>query len=176
MFKWPHAPSHLVKGAGTYIVTGSTYQKELLFLGKEKLDVLTNSLLEIAAEFEWEMQAWAVFPNHYHFIAHCSEREAHPKPVVSKLHSVTARELNKMDDVLGRRVWYQYRDTRITFERSYFARLHYVHQNPVKHGLAKVAENYPWCSAGWFKRTADLPFIETVQSFPLDNLNIEDEF
>jgi hypothetical protein len=30
------------------------------------------------------------------------------------------------------------------------ARLHYVHQNAVKHGLVQQANQYRWCSAAWW--------------------------
>ena len=102
--------------------------------------------------------------------------DAAPVRLVRKLHANTARTLNRMENAEGRQVWYQYRDTRITFDKSYFARLRYVQQNPVKHGLAKNAENYKWCSAAWFKRTAPLALLQTVENFPIDKLRIEDDF
>jgi hypothetical protein len=39
-------------------------------------------------------------------------------------------------------VWYNFRDTRLTYEKSYLARLNYVYQNAVKHGLVPVANQY----------------------------------
>ena len=66
------------------------------------------------------------------------------------LHGNAARKLNDMDDTIGRDVWYNFWETKLTYERSYLARLNYVHQNPVKHGLVRVANQYQWCSAAWF--------------------------
>src|SRR5258708_32751428 len=48
------------------------------------------------------------------------------------LHANTARDLNRVDESVGRQVWFNFRDTRLTYERSYFARLNYVHRNAVK--------------------------------------------
>ena len=70
------------------------------------------------------------------------------------LHSRTASWVNNADATPGRRVWYNYWDTRLTYEKSYRARLNYVHQDPVNHRLVAVANQYPWCSAAWFERTA----------------------
>jgi hypothetical protein len=39
-------------------------------------------------------------------------------------------------------------------EKSWLARLNYVHQNAVKHGLVPIAHQYPWCSAPWFETNA----------------------
>jgi putative transposase len=176
MQKWPHAPAHLKKGVGVYFVTASTLNKELFFKGDESLELLTSSLIETSEEYGWALQAWAVFPNHYHFVAQSPSESGNLAPMIRKLHANTARELNKKENAPGRKVWFQYRDTPLTFERSYFARLKYTHFNAVKHGVAAKADDYRWCSAAWFLRTADLPLIETVESFPIDRLVIDDDF
>ena len=76
----------------------------------------------------------------------------------------------------GRQVWFNFRDTELTFEESYFARLNYVHHNAVKHGLVSVANQYRWCSAAWFERTATSAQVKTVYSFNYDRVSVEDDF
>ena len=51
-----------------------------------------------------------------------------------------------------------------------------MHENPVKHGAAKVAIKYPWCSALWFEQSADNAFQKVVKSFKTDRLNVYDDF
>ena len=176
MLKWPHAPAHLKKGTGAYMVTSGTYLKQHLFNNREKMLLLTSAILEVTEEFGWALQAWAVFPNHYHFVAHSPAESGDLKKLIKKLHANTARSLNRMDDTEGRKVWHNYWDTPLTFERSYFSRLHYVHENPVKHKVSRRAEDYEWCSASWLLRTAKPSLIETIRSFPIDRLNVEDDF
>jgi putative transposase len=93
-----------------------------------------------------------------------------------KVHGKSAIELNKMDGASGRTVWYRCRDARITFEKSYLARLSYVYWNPVKHGIVNDPANYRWCSARWFQEHCDRPFYETVMRTPHDKVRIEDDF
>jgi putative transposase len=69
---------------------------------------------------------------------------------------------------------YEFWDTRLTFEKSWFARLNYVHQNPVKHGLVPVANQYPWCSASWFETNARSGFVKSVYPFKIDRINVPD--
>lgn len=88
----------------------------------------------------------------------------------------TAKELNKQDDKPGRKVWYQFRENRITFEKSYLARLHYIHYNPAKHGIVPLAENYKWCSASWFARSAPPALVTTVKNFKTSRLDASEEF
>ena len=173
---WPHAPVHRLSEAGAYIVTASTYGKQHFFEGKERLALLQDALLALARRYGWRLQAWAVFSNHYHFVATTDHAPANLPKFLGHLHTVTATGANRLDAQPGRKVWFQYWDTLITFERSYLARLNYVHNNPVKHGIVSVARSYPWCSAGWFERTADKSFFTVVTSFKTDRVNVTDDF
>ena len=96
--------------------------------------------------------------------------------MLSTLHTLSARELNRIDGTPKRRVWYNYFDSRITYEKSFLARLKYVHHNPVHHGLVHNAELYEWCSAAWFARESSNAFVKTVNSFKIDWLKVYDEY
>jgi len=69
--------------------------------------------------------------NHYHFVALIPEAPTFRR-LIRHLHTLTATEANRFDNSQGRKVWFQYWDTELTFEKSYLARLSYVHQNPVE--------------------------------------------
>lgn len=172
---WPHSPAHYLREAGTYIVTGGTYNHVNVFRGCERLTKLTNHILELAERYAWSLQAWAVFPNHYHLVGR-SEAPESMRSFLRHLHSITAIEANKLDQTPGRQVWFEFWETRITFLRSYLSRLNYVHQNAVRHGLVRVASQYAWCSAGWFERKAAHSFYQTICSFPTDKLEVPDNF
>lgn len=176
MTQWPHAPIHKLSANGVYIVTGATYQKNLLFQSFNQLEFLQNTLLMLSGEYDWKLQAWAIFANHYHFIAKSPEDAKTLTALISQFHTVTARFINAQDGILNRKVWWNYWETRISFAHSYYARLNYVNQNAVKHGLVKNAVDYPWCSASWFARVAPISFQKTVSSFKTDTINIVDDF
>jgi putative transposase len=172
---WPHAPAHQLSFPGAYIVTAGTYQKQGYFNTPSLLTRLTNLLLNLSEAHGWTLQAWAVFPNHYHFIAQSAKPET-LRRLVRELHSRSASGLNRHQDAPGRKVWFQYWESLITFHRSFLARLNYVHQNPVRHGFVARAHEYKWCSAGWFERMAGPAFLRTVTSFPIDRVDIPDDF
>ena len=158
------------------MVTCGTYQKAHHLRTGERLTLVESSLLEISDEYGWKLQAWAVLSNHYHFIASSPRDPETLSKMLSMLHTTTAMQLNRWDESPGRKVWYQYFDSRITYQASYLSRLKYVHQNPAHHGVIENAENYRWCSAAWFSRMARPGFYKTVQSFKIDRLNVQDEF
>jgi putative transposase len=176
---WPHAPTHSLSERGTFFVTSSTYEKRHHFAGPERLRVLHRGLLTLARDYGWHLEAWAVFSNHYHFVAHsppAAETAESLRSMLKTLHVKSSGWINRLDGTSGRAVWYNYRETRLTFPKSYFARLSYTHQNPVKHGLVPVANQYPWCSAGWFERTASAAQIKTIYRFKWDKLVLPDDF
>ncbi len=119
------------------MVTSATYQKASFFRSADRLTLLSNSLFDLAEAYALQLQAWAVFANHYHLIAECPQPQ-NLKRFTRHLHSSTAIAINHQDNSAGRKVWHQYWESHLTFQRSYFARLHYVHQNPVRHGLPMV--------------------------------------
>jgi putative transposase len=174
---WPHAPKHQLSENGAYFVTASTYLKAHHFRIPQRLEVLQRGLLTVARDFSWELEAWAVFSNHYHFVAH-SQSDLKNASILSQmlgvLHTRTAGWINRLDKTPGRRVHFW--DTRLTFQKSYLARLNYVHQNAVKHGLASVANQYQWCSARWFEGVASPAIVRSIYRFKTDALSVNDDF
>jgi len=158
------------------MVTAGTYYKEPFFRGADRLDYLCGMLLELAEHYSWHPQAWAVFPNHYHFVALSPPKGATLVQFTRHLHGLTAIETNRWDNVAGRHVWYQYWDKELTFQRSYLARLGYVHKNAVHHGLVREPSLYPWCSAGWFQREAETSFYKTVMGTKIDQVQVADDY
>ena len=172
---WHHAPVHHLEEAGAYCVTAGTLHKEGFFQTPKQRDLLQELLFTFAERYKWFLQAWAIFTNHYHFVA-SSENSKMLRRFISDLHSASSRELNKLDGTPGRKVWFQYWDTHLTFQGSYLARLRYVHENPVHHGLVLRATAYPWCSANWFETHADSSFYREVSVIKIDCVKIVDDF
>lgn len=176
MHSWPHAPAHRVLESGTYMVTAGTYNKILHFQTHERLQFLQDTLLQLANQYQWQLQSWAVFANHYHFIAQSPKNPRNLPAFLSHLHVTTATYANKLDNTPNRPVWFQSWDSHITYQYSYLARLNYVNQNPVRHGLVNVATDYPWCSASWFLKTTPASFYKTVNGFKIDKVKVIDDF
>jgi len=173
---WPHAPVHRLADNAVYMVTAATLHKQHLFNKPEKLDLLEAMLLSMAKAAGWQLEAWAVFVNHYHFIARGDPAASNLGECLQRLHGASSRELNRLDGVKGRPVWFNFWDSKLTHQYSYLARLNYVHQNAVKHGLVPVANQYPWCSAAWFERVASAARVKTIYSFKIDRVNVYDDF
>jgi putative transposase len=173
---WHHSPIHVLLERGVYMVTAGTYGKVNFFLSPERRDLLLEQLRICTAERGWELEAWAVMANHYHFIALSPDDPVTLCRVLNKLHMTMAKAVNKFDGTPGRKVWHEFWDTHLTFERSYLARLHYVNHNPVHHRLVDVASHYRWCSAAHFEKHVSPAFQRTVADMPIDKIELADDF
>ncbi|MDZ4288565.1 MAG: transposase [Prosthecobacter sp.] len=175
---WPHAPPHRLALKGTYFVTARTLRRERHFKDPERLTFVRDHLLHLAQRYGWQMEAWAVLANHYHFVAHSSPDQATAESLRSflkHLHADVTRQVNRWDGVEGRQIWHNYRETLLTFPESYYARLNYTHQNAVHHGLVGRASDYEWCSASGFETTCTRAWVDTIGSFKYDKIALDDE-
>jgi putative transposase len=171
-----HNPPHYFVPNAMYIVTGAVLYNQHLLHDNIRKSLFWEILLERVLYWKWELEAWAILENHYHFIARAPENPLTLEALIRQTHSKTAVELNRLDKAPGRKVWHNYWDTCITFETSYHARLHYVHLNPVKHELVENAEEYPFCSYRWFLEKANNDFQNTVMNQPMDRVDVVDDF
>jgi putative transposase len=173
---WPHAPPHYFTPNAIYIITAATLHRKQLFNSGVKLDLLRETTFDLTKSYALILQAWAFFSNRYHLVISFEDATIAHRGFVRHLHRELAIRLNRDDGTLGRRVMYEFWDTRLTFEKSWLARLNYVHQNAVKHGLVSVANQYPWCSASWFETNARSGFVKSVYSFKTDRIKVPDDF
>lgn len=88
------------------MVTSGTFGKQHFFTDGPRLRLLHRALLTIAEERGWSLEAWAVFPNHYHFIGVSPVSSATLVDFIRDLHARTAMALNRYDHASGRKVWH----------------------------------------------------------------------
>jgi putative transposase len=172
---WPHAPFHRFGDEpALYFVTGATYLKQHFYRSRERLERLQTRFFALARQHDCRLQAWSIFSNHYHLVA--AVEGSSLRHMLTALHREEGLACNREEGERGRRIWFQFRETQLTFERSWLARLKYTHHNAVHHGLVREATDYRWCSAGWFERTARPSFVKTVDGFKIDRVHVQDDF
>lgn len=174
--RWHHGPTHLFAPNSLYMLTAPTLGKQHIFRGDDRLQLLQDVLFEVAEVYKWELQAWAIFSNHYHFIARAPDNATTLRRMIQRLHSQTARIVNRIDGLSRRQVWFQYWDVCLSSEKSYYAHLNYVHNNPVKHGVVEHLSDYPYCSASQFKANADNDLWYRVLAHSDELVKVEDSF
>lgn len=170
---WPHAPPHRLGSAGVYFVTARTLRQIEYFNSPERLSRVRDRLLDLASQYGWRLEAWAVLSNHYHFVGHSPEGSVSADSLhklLKHFHADVSRFINRLDGVEGRKIWHNFRETLLTFQESYLARLNYTHRNAVHHRLVLQAEDYPWCSAAAFEKACTPAWSKTIRSFKFDEI------
>jgi len=173
---YPHNPPHWFVSNAIYMVTGSTLYKKPFLDKEEKRANFLEILFERTKVLGWALHAWAVMTDHYHFIAQSPENAYSLKMLTEGVHSINAKFVNQVDNTPRRRIWYNYWDTCLQTEASYYSRMNYVILNPVKHGLVENPEDYPFSSYRYFVESTEPDFQQMILSQPIDDLQIEDEF
>lgn len=173
-YAWSHGPRHFVDRNNAIMVTGATYFKQHYFSTSEMLALLQRTLIEQADHCRWNLDAWSVFSNHYHFIALAEEGSEQLSTLIRRLHSITAHAANANDGVSGRHVWHQYWDTSLTTEGAYLARLKYCQENAVKHRLVTTAQDYPFCSTAQFRKAAPTEFQRRLSLVGISRVAVVD--
>jgi len=109
--------------------------------------VVQDALLHFDGE-RYRLLEWCVMPNHVHVLVHCPKGALLGELVKSwKIHS--SRRINQM---LGRQgaLWAADYHDRYIRDLDHLANARsYIRRNPVKAGLCRNPEDWPWSSAGW---------------------------
>lgn len=96
------------------------------------------------ANNDYMLHSWVVMPNHVHLLM--TPRVDVPS-LLHRLKGVSAREANKLLGRTGRPFWQNESYDRLVRDADEFQRIgKYILRNPVRAGLARSAEEYPWCS------------------------------
>lgn len=96
---------------------------------------------------KYRLFAWVVMPNHVHVLV---QETAVPLAVVVKdWKSYTAHQINRRLGKSGT-VWQrEYFDRYIRDQEHFNKAVHYIEWNPVKAGLVREPQEWPWSSHAW---------------------------
>jgi putative transposase len=134
------------------MVTCGTYQKAHFFNTPARLDAFRRLFFSCITEAKWDLHAWAIHSNHYHFIASSPEDPGSLRRMLSKRHTLSARDINAQDRQAGRKVGFQFFDSHITFTNSYLAR------------LLSITHNFRKIPRGRGATRRDRPFEDLTES------------
>jgi REP element-mobilizing transposase RayT len=117
---------------------------------------MVADLIGKGAGCDYLSHAWVVMPNHVHLLL--TPRVDVPV-LLRRLKGASARESNKLLGQTGRPFWQDESYDHLVRTADEFQRIEkYMLQNPVRAGLARSAEEYPWSGIsgpGGLKPTAD---------------------
>ena len=175
---YKHNPPHLFKPNSKYFITGAIHQKRMLLHSDEAKLRLIYSLKQGLNSKGWRLEDWTVLHNHYHAMAESPDYAKSLSEIMRDIHKFTVMWIRKnIQDADGlEKIWWNYWDTCITYERSYYTRLNYLWYNPQKHHVIADAEEWPFGSL--FNRIhEEAQSIRMLRErYPFDSVKVRDDF
>jgi putative DNA methylase len=112
----------------------------------EIADLVQQALLHFDGE-RYRVLEWCIMPNHVHVVLEIGEGHS-LQDIVHSWKSYTAKEANRLLGRTGAFWMADYYDRFVRDERHLASVRTYVRENPVKAGLCRHPEDWPWSSAG----------------------------
>jgi len=139
-----------------YFFTVVTYKRRSIFFNDLARSILKEAIQHVQSEFPFETLAFCLLPNHLHCIWHLpqgdcdfSKRWSMIKRYFSThyiehggiaLPQTSSRYKKRELGIWQRRFW----EHLIRDREDFYNHTHYVHYNPVKHGLVKQVSQWPY--------------------------------
>jgi putative transposase len=132
---------------GYFHITARGVEKRTIYLDSEDCRSFLALLGATVRREAWEIYAFCLMGNHYHVVLEAT-REA-LSDGVHWLNSVYAREFNRRYDRWGHLFGGRFASWVIENEEHLAAACRYVVANPVRAGLCRNPEEWPWSGSRW---------------------------
>ncbi len=145
-----YPPTGKVQSAGEAFVWIDRYldraERGPRYLARPDIAKIVAAGLRTGAELgNYELRAYVVMPNHVHVLL---RPLVDPSRALRGLKGCTAREANKVLGRAGEPFWQHESYDHVVRNSEEMGRIvAYIHNNPVRAGLARVPEEYAWSSA-----------------------------
>jgi len=166
-------PPHIYLDETYYFFAARTiFQKPFLNTNRKK-NIFLNIFKKLLKKYQYSCQAWIILNNHYHLMLKVSKAE-NLKMFIKDLHSLTAKEINKLDGQKRRKIWWNYWDKCIRNRKDFWTHVNYIHHNPVKHGYVKEMNKYKFSSyQHYLKKYGEKFLISCFAQFPVIDFSVK---
>ncbi|MFA7253105.1 MAG: transposase [Patescibacteria group bacterium] len=169
-------PNHIQQDDSFYFLTVRTVNAQWFLQPDPYKQIVFDKIHEKIKKFGYQLIAFAILNNHYHLLVKIVDSKKIAK-FMNELNGASAREINKADFVIDRKIWWNYLDHVIRDEADFFKHLNYIHQNPIKHGLTKELD-YKFSSySAWVRKKGVEYLNHSFEKYPVvDFKTFNDEF
>ncbi len=143
----PAAPSP----EGIYHVTARGVARTAIFLNDDEHRLFLRLFADVVRRQDWRVHAFCLMPNHYHLVV--ETRLWRLSAGIHRLNAVYAQGFNRRHKRWGHLFGDRFASWVIEGDEHYRNTCEYVLQNPVRAGLVRRAEDWPWSAASHAFRT-----------------------
>jgi putative transposase len=127
---------------GTYFFTVVAAGRQPIFTQAATRMALHKALKMVGNEHPFQIKAWVLLPDHLHCLWRLLQNDADYPLRWSKIKRLTRQNLGLSPE--GKLWQSRYWEHLIRDDDDYARHTDYIHWNPVKHGLAKRAVEWPY--------------------------------
>jgi putative transposase len=138
------APRRGNTGFATYFITAATFQKQSLFQSDGMAGLLIDVLLSYKLQQKYLLHEFVIMPDHFHLLITPVQTLERALQLIKGGFSFRAKKELGFAGEIWEKSFY---DRRVRDWEEYCSFRRYIHLNPVKKGLALVAEQYLYSSA-----------------------------
>ena len=142
---------NIVAGVRTFFAGAKTSLGRGFFEAQAEAELLIDVLRSNTLAGKFKVTEFVVMPNHFHILVTLDRNISIERAMQLIKGGYSFRRNTELG--LEGEIWQPgYSDVRVLDRKSYLAHKKYIDENPVKAGLAKSAEEYPYCSAYFRKK------------------------
>ncbi|MFI5089029.1 MAG: REP-associated tyrosine transposase [Terriglobales bacterium] len=137
---------HTSFGSRTHFITAKSWAGRSIFQSERSASLLIETLLDYRAAGKYELHEFVVMPDHTHLLLTPALDLTLERVMQFVKGGFSHRAGQRLGPSLG--IWARgYVDHRIRDMQDYESHRDYIHQNPVRRGLATLPEDFPYSSA-----------------------------
>jgi putative transposase len=137
---------HTSFGSRTYFITANSWAGRSIFQSERSASLLIETLFDYRANGKYQLHEFVVMPNHIHLLFTPAPELTLERVMQFVKGRLFVSRWKATWPSLG--IWERgYVDHRIRDMRDYMSHRDYIHQNPVRRGLATLPEDFPYSSA-----------------------------
>jgi len=142
-----------VAGVRTFFAGSKTSLSREFFASQAEAELFIDVLRTNTLAGKFKVREFVVMPNHFHILITLDGNISIERAMQLIKGGYSFRRTRELG--LPGEIWQPgFSDVRVLDRKSYLAHKKYIDENPVKAGLAKSAEEYPYCSAYFRKKKA----------------------
>jgi len=139
-------PEHLKTfdylGLHRYFLTFCTHQRRRIFVTSDRVRTVLEQIQRTAVDQRYALLAYCFMPDHLHLLVEGLTDDADCRRFIARAKQFSGFYYQRM---FGERLWQRYGFERtLRRDESALSVARYILENPVRAGLAKSAEDYPF--------------------------------
>jgi putative transposase len=127
---------------GSYHVVARGNNKQQIFLDERDHHIFLDVVAQTLSRFQWRCLTYCLMPNHYHLVV--TTPNADISHGMRQINAVYAQTFNRRHARCGHLFQGRYGGRLIQSDEHLLESIRYVALNPVRAGLVRRAEEWPW--------------------------------